>query len=507
MVTNALNPPDSTGRTDQPILWIGEFLLDLHLRSLSRGTEKIRITPRPFGTLEYLVKNRHRVVSKAELLEKVWGGQREISAVEHVIGELRRSLGDNPDAARYIETVPGQGYRLVAEVRAAVAVQTAQAPAVDTEPATGTVPGTVPAAQARGHALRHFRFGWIALGLVAALGACFGTLALVRHHQTPVVRRVVMNGTTLTALGAAGDVLWTSELDSPWMERFEGEDDSTWRTQIVDLEGNGVPEVLVAAPSAPDEDKLLCFSPRGKVLWRYRAPIQVRFGTWDVSGPWRLRQMMVASENGSGSIYLVVTHPVWWPSFVVRISPSGASRVVFANSGNVRALGQFRMASGNYILAAGINNEYGQASLAILRQDGPPATSPQGDAVKYLCTRGCPPERPYRYILFPRSELNMASEAPYNFAVAIHSRTNGVTVGTRELSIGWGLGEFYDFSQELQPERVADGDGYREIHRLFEKEGRIKHSFEQCPTRKAPAILRICDENGNWSTVSVPRSP
>jgi hypothetical protein len=316
-----------------------------------------------------------------------------------------------------------------------------------------------------------------------------------------------MNGTTLTAMGATGNVLWTTELDSPWTERFQGEDDSTWRTQIVDMHGDGAPEVLVAAPTAPDEDQLLCFSPRGRVLWCYRAPVQVRFGMWDVNGPWRLRQMLVAPENGSRSIYLVVTHPVWWPSFVVRISPSGASKVVFASSGNIRALGEFHMASGNYILAAGVNNEYAQASLAILRQGGPPATSPQSDAVSYLCTRGCPPERPYRYyryILFPRSELSTASGTPYNF-VAIHGRANGVTVGTDEQAVG--MMAYYDFSPDLQPERVSYGDGYREVHRQFEKEGRIKHSYEQCPERRAPAILRICNENGNWRTVSVPRAP
>jgi hypothetical protein len=291
------------------------------------------------------------------------------------------------------------------------------------------------------------------------------------------------------------------------MERFPG-DDSSWRIQVVDLNGDGLPEVLVAPQTSPDEDQLLCFSSRGRLLWRYRSQIQARFGTWDVSGPWVFWRMLVAPDKGRRSIYLAVDHPIWWPSFLVRVSASGEPRLVFASSGHIRSLGQLRMASGNYILAGGVNNEYGQAYLAVLRQDGPPATSPQRAVVKYLCTRGCSSERPYRFVLFPRSELNTASEEPYNYAVRIRYRTNGVTVVTDELSDERPpIVAFYDFSQEVEPERVGYNDSYREVHKRFEREGRIKHSWEQCPERKSPAILRICDENGNWSTVPVPRAP
>jgi hypothetical protein len=59
----------------------------------------------------------------------------------------------------------------------------------------------------------------------------------------------------------------------------------------------------------------------------------------------------------------------------------------------------------------------------------------------------------------------------------------------------------------LQPERVAFDSGYREIHKRFEREGRIKHSYTDCPERKSPAILTIFDEHGNKSTVKVPRVP
>jgi hypothetical protein len=45
------------------------------------------------------------------------------------------------------------------------------------------------------------------------------------------------------------------------------------------------------------------------------------------------------------------------------------------------------------------------------------------------------------------------------------------------------------------------------MHQRFEREGRIKHSFKDCPERKSAAVLRICDDRGVWSTVKVPRVP
>src|ERR1022692_2968109 len=86
-----------TGGMGLPVVYFDGFCLDLHLRSLYRGSEKVKLTPKPFASLEYLVQNRQRVVSKAELLDKIWGGQREVSTVEHAIGQLRRVLGDDAE--------------------------------------------------------------------------------------------------------------------------------------------------------------------------------------------------------------------------------------------------------------------------------------------------------------------------------------------------------------------------------------------------------------------------
>ena len=64
---------------------------------------------------------------------------------------------------------------------------------------------------------------------------------------------------------------------------------------------------------------------------------------------------------------------------------------------------------------------------------------------------------------------------------------------------------YYDFSQGFEPERVAYGSSYRARHEMFEREGRIKHRYQDCPERREKAVLRVCDETGSWRTAAIPR--
>jgi hypothetical protein len=175
---------------------------------------------------------------------------------------------------------------------------------------------------------------------------------------------------------------------------------------------------------------------------------------------------------------------------------------MFTSSGSIFSLLSVRTKTGSYVLAGGINNEYRMASVAILAANGSPATSPQSDGAKYQCIRGCPSGRPYRYILMPRSEVNAASDRPYNQVESMNAVEGGITIRTmEEISTG----QYFDFSQELQPERVIFSSDYPEMHRRYEREGRIAHSFELCPEQQSPAVLRVFDESGASHQVSVPR--
>jgi serine/threonine-protein kinase len=74
-----------------------------------------RITPRAFEVLLYLIENAGRVVGKDEFFEAIWKESFvSDNALTRAIKEIRRVIGDNADAPRYIETISKRGYRFIA---------------------------------------------------------------------------------------------------------------------------------------------------------------------------------------------------------------------------------------------------------------------------------------------------------------------------------------------------------------------------------------------------------
>ncbi|MBM3810639.1 MAG: hypothetical protein FJW20_03275 [Acidimicrobiia bacterium] len=95
----------------------GDCELDPAGFQVFRSGKAVSLEPRAVQVLQLLIEQRGRMVSKEELFEKVWGETFVTdNALTRVIAQLRKGLGDNAKQARYIETVPTQGYRFIAEV-------------------------------------------------------------------------------------------------------------------------------------------------------------------------------------------------------------------------------------------------------------------------------------------------------------------------------------------------------------------------------------------------------
>lgn len=97
----------------------GPFALDLAKAELRKDGRACPVEPQVFTLLAFLVEHRERLVSKDELLEKVW--ERRVvseSALSSRIKSARKVLGDDGKAQRYIKTIHGQGFRFVAKVQA-----------------------------------------------------------------------------------------------------------------------------------------------------------------------------------------------------------------------------------------------------------------------------------------------------------------------------------------------------------------------------------------------------
>src|SRR3712207_5273315 len=97
----------------------GDFRLDLeeHVLIPNNGSASVPLTPRVFETLRYLVEHAGRIADKESLMRAVWPDCIvEENNLAQNISALRRIFGDKPGAQRYIVTVPGRGYRFVAEL-------------------------------------------------------------------------------------------------------------------------------------------------------------------------------------------------------------------------------------------------------------------------------------------------------------------------------------------------------------------------------------------------------
>lgn len=93
------------------------FRLDPTNHCLWHGQQRASLTPKAFDVLRYLVEHSDRLVAQDEILEALWPETYvNPELVKKYILEIRKVLGDRPDKAEFIETIPKRGYQFVAPV-------------------------------------------------------------------------------------------------------------------------------------------------------------------------------------------------------------------------------------------------------------------------------------------------------------------------------------------------------------------------------------------------------
>jgi DNA-binding response OmpR family regulator len=96
-------------QTSARLYAFGDFALDLGAGSLHRRGEEVKLRPKAFETLRYLVKNPGRLVSKEELIRAVWADAFVTdNSLVKCLKAVRAALGD--EAHTLIKTVPRRGY-------------------------------------------------------------------------------------------------------------------------------------------------------------------------------------------------------------------------------------------------------------------------------------------------------------------------------------------------------------------------------------------------------------
>jgi DNA-binding response OmpR family regulator len=106
--------PRATRPQPTPVRRVGDLTIDPAAREVRRGHEPVELTRLEFDLLDALSERPRLVLSRRQLLERVWGADwvGDAHLVEVHIANLRRKLGDDPHHPRYIRTVRGVGYRM-----------------------------------------------------------------------------------------------------------------------------------------------------------------------------------------------------------------------------------------------------------------------------------------------------------------------------------------------------------------------------------------------------------
>ena len=99
------------------IFRINECLIDTSTYEVRRQGKAVPVEPQVFDLLIFLLENRHRLVSKDEIIDRIWRGRAVSEAtLNSRIKSVRQAIGDSGAAQEFIRTIRGRGFRFVGEV-------------------------------------------------------------------------------------------------------------------------------------------------------------------------------------------------------------------------------------------------------------------------------------------------------------------------------------------------------------------------------------------------------
>ena len=348
----------------------------------------------------------------------------------------------------------------------------------------------------------------LVLSILLLSGFAFFTSRIQREGE---LGRLTFGDSKLLAWSDDGKLLWTYDFGQPlWPGVPALEKDQ----QIQFLDSGGDKVAVVAAPLCLYDrgdlstDALFCFSSKGKLLWSHRINETISFGHTDYGPRWQIGAIMADSDSHGQFVWCAADELPWWPSLLLKFDRDGRRATEFINSGHLHTLNSIHSSNGRFILAGGINNEFSEAMLAVLNDGEPSGASPQSPG-SFHCDN-CPAGAPYRYFLFPRSEVNRAVGIPFNQTTMVQVDDRGLHVVVSETSPNPGglAGEWqiYDFTADLKPLSVSVSEFYWETHRRLSDEGKIRHSAENCPERTVPRIVREWSPQEGWQEIRFPVS-
>ncbi len=161
----------SESAIDHTTIGFDDFELDIEAHQLRRAGRLLKLERIPNDILRLLIEHAGHVVSRDQIAERIWGKGVFLdtdNSINGAIRKIRLVLNDHPDHPRFIETIPGSGYRFIAPVRRSAAVDGVSAP----DPAPPTTVGPTASVPAVRPTVRRYWLPLAALAIaIAGVGA------------------------------------------------------------------------------------------------------------------------------------------------------------------------------------------------------------------------------------------------------------------------------------------------------------------------------------------------
>jgi hypothetical protein len=347
------------------------------------------------------------------------------------------------------------------------------------------------------------RSSWFAIAAALVTLVAIGGAWFLRAEPAAGAASVRIDGSRLEALATDGTPAWTYDLGFTGV--LFADEGRNRPTILTDLDGDGTRDLIVAVRNGDsvndirDSDRLLCFTEDGTLVWSYAMEeIPYSFDGERFDGPTRFLSW---TADGEGHIWVAVAHHTWWPTVVVRVDAHGAGQVRYVQSGGVYALKAWHAQDRAVIVAGGIVNEYGLASVAVIDAAAEFSVSPQTPGGGFHCD-DCPDGAVAAFDLFPRSDVSRASpQNPYSIVNGLDATGDAIRVSSLE---GESVVLYHVLHRDLSIEIEPFTDPYRQVHRRFERMGRLDHPFDECPDRAAMSQVAEWRPDSGWISYPPP---
>ena len=335
----------------------------------------------------------------------------------------------------------------------------------------------------------------------AAMLAITAAVVLFTARRRPDLR-IELTPTALIAFDGAGAERWRHPFPGERVE-VPGE---RLRHPVEFLPGRS--HAIVTATqwriTAPGEvvkgGQVLRLSTSGVVERALALDDRLTFGATTYGPEWGITDFRV--EPGGNRIAVAAHHHQWWPS-VVTVMDERLNRLgTFVNAGWAERV---HWVDRDRLLIAGFNEEHDGGMLALLDTGRLNGQSPSAASSRFSCT-SCGTDRPLRYLVLARSEINRVTGSRFNrsrlevFEGRIVARTLEATLSADSVADA-----IYEFTPALDLVRTSFSERYWELHRRLEAEGKLGHDREACPDRDGPRGILMWTSAEGWRPVTRPR--